>query len=107
VLRGLVELGIADVVARSPFVNQVDESRCSGCQDCLEACQFGALSLDMVARVDSRRCVGCGVCVPACPEGALMLVRRPETEILPVPTTETDWLEQRALSRGIDLDRVL
>jgi len=108
VLRGLVELGIADVVARSPFVIQVDEARCSGCQDCLDACQFGALSLEgIVARVDARRCTGCGVCVLTCAEGALGLVRRPEAEIEAPPLSEDDWRLARAAARGIDLGQVL
>lgn len=107
VLRGLSEMGIANVVARSPFVNQVDESLCLACQDCLDYCQFNALSLDEVAHVDILRCVGCGVCVPACPEGALCLVRRPGDEIEAVPVTEMDWLKQRAAQRGISLDQVL
>ena len=107
VLRGLSEMGIANVVARSPFVNQVDEALCLACQDCLDYCQFNALSLDEVAHVDQLRCVGCGVCVPACPEGALVLVRRPGDEIETVPVTEMDWMEQRAAGRGISLDQVL
>jgi H+/Na+-translocating ferredoxin:NAD+ oxidoreductase subunit B len=107
VLRGLSEMGIANVVARSPFVNQVDEDMCLACQDCLDYCQFNALSLDEVVHVDMLRCVGCGVCVPACPEGALRLVRRPGDEIEAVPVTEMDWLEQRAAGRGISLDQVL
>ena len=106
ILRGLAELGIAGVVARAPFVNTVDEERCLGCEDCLEYCQFGALSLDIFAQVDSRRCVGCGVCVPVCPEGALVLVRRPDEEITPVPATEADWMRLRATARGIDLSQV-
>jgi len=107
VLRGLSEMGIAGVVALAPFVNTVDEERCIACEDCLEYCQFGALSLDTVAQVDTRRCVGCGVCVPVCQEGALILVRRPEEEIVPVPQTEAEWMQLRAAARGMDLDQVL
>lgn len=107
VLRGLKELGIANVVVRSPFVNQVDEDRCLACGDCLEACQFGALSLGTTAQVDAYRCTGCGVCVLTCPEGALGLVQRPEAEVPAVPETEMDWMRQRAAARGIDLGQVL
>jgi electron transport complex protein RnfB len=107
VLRGLKELGIANVVVRSPFVNQVDEARCLACGDCLDACQFNALSLGITAQVDVWRCTGCGVCVLACPEGALGLVQRPEAEVPAVPETEMDWMRQRAAARGIDLNQVL
>jgi ferredoxin len=105
VLRGMVELGIANVIARSAFVNQVDEALCGACGTCLDQCQFGALSLDAVAAVDATRCVGCGLCVPVCPEGALTLVRRPDPEAPPV--TGDDWLAQRAAARGLDMQAVM
>jgi ferredoxin len=107
VLRGLADLGMANVIARSAFVNQVDETLCGACGQCVEQCQFGALTLDSVARVDGVRCVGCGVCVAACPEGALGLVRRPNAEVLPPPVTGDDWLAARAAARGLDLGKVL
>ena len=107
ILRGMAELGIANVVARSAFVNQVDAALCMACEDCLEYCQFDALSLQEVAQVDALRCVGCGVCVPACPEGALGLVRRPEAEVEAPPLGEMEWYQQRAAARGIDLSQVL
>jgi Na+-translocating ferredoxin:NAD+ oxidoreductase subunit B len=101
ILRGISSLGIANVVARSAFVNQVDEALCSGCEDCVELCQFDALSVDGVAMVNTVRCVGCGVCVLACSTGALGLVRLPEESILSTPETLTDWGTQRAVSRGL------
>jgi ferredoxin len=107
ILRGMVDLGIANVVARSAFVNQVDEDLCVGCGTCVGRCQFGALSLEEIAQVDAVRCVGCGVCVSSCPVGALSLVRRPAEEVLPPPETKRDWREQRAATRGLDLNEVL
>jgi electron transport complex protein RnfB len=107
ILRGLADLGMANVIARSAFVNQVDEVLCAACGLCLERCQFDALALDAVAQVDRTRCVGCGVCVTACPEGALALVRRPDEEVLPPPATGDDWLAARAAARGLDLATVL
>lgn len=109
VLRGLAELGHANVVARSAFVNQVDEDRCLACETCVEQCQFGALALTPAGpvAVDAVRCLGCGVCVPFCPESALGLVRRPEAEVLPTPVTEQDWRAARAAARGLDLTAVM
>ncbi len=107
VLRGMAELGIANVVASSAFVNRVDADLCNACGLCLENCQFDALSLDGTAEVNETRCVGCGVCVNACSEHALALVRRPEADVKPVPVSYEDWGRQRAVDRGIDLSALL
>ncbi len=107
ILRGVAELGIANVVARSAFVSVVDETRCLGCEDCVSACQFDALVLaEGIIQVDRRRCVGCGQCVLNCTQEALSLARRPEDEIKPVPATMHDWRRERALNRGRDLGEV-
>jgi ferredoxin len=107
VLRGMRDLGIANVIARSAFVNQVDEDLCINCGTCVERCQFNALALDDILRVNNVRCVGCGVCVLACQEGALHLVRRPVGEIVEPPLTEAEWRKERATARSLDLSNVL
>jgi ferredoxin len=107
ILRGMAELGIANVVASSAFVITVDETLCNACGLCVENCQFNALTLSDVAIVNSIRCVGCGVCVNACPDHALILVRRPDEEIKPVPISISEWGKQRAEERGIDLSPLL
>jgi electron transport complex protein RnfB len=107
ILRGIAELGIANVVASSAFVNTVDEDACTACGLCVEQCQFDALSVDTVAQVDRVKCVGCGVCVNACADDALILVRRPAEEVKPVPVSIIDWGLQRAQMRGIDLSSLL
>ena len=107
ILRGMAELGIANVVASSAFINTVDEDLCNACGLCVDSCQFDALTMENFALVNRTRCVGCGVCVNACPDHALALVRRPEAEIKPVPVSFTDWAKQRAEERGIDLSPLL
>ena len=108
ILRGMADLGVANVVARSAFVNQVDEALCIGCELCVERCQFNALTMDeKIARVNTTRCVGCGVCVLACDQDAMRLARRPADQVLPPPLTEADWRAERAAARGIKLDAVM
>ncbi len=101
-LRGMAELGIANVVASSPFVNRLEEELCTGCEDCIPACQFEALSMEnSLAKIDRERCVGCGVCVMKCAADALTLVRRPPEEIKPIPRTHAEWGLQRLAARGM------
>jgi Pyruvate/2-oxoacid:ferredoxin oxidoreductase delta subunit len=109
ILRGMAEVGIANVVARSPYVNQVNDLLCNGCETCLDYCQFDALAMsdDAIVQVNPVRCVGCGVCVPQCPSEALGMVRRPADEITQVPETIKEWAVIRAADRGINLTDVL
>jgi MinD superfamily P-loop ATPase len=100
-------MGIANVVARSAFVSRVDEDECFACEDCLDVCQFNALSMAETVVISEISCVGCGLCVLACPEEALALVRRPESDILKVPETHRDWMEVRAMERGIEISAIL
>jgi len=109
ILRGIAETGIANVIARSSFVLEVDPDLCGGCEICIEYCQFDALSMHMenvLISINDTKCVGCGVCVPQCPDEALILIRREENEILSIPSTHEEWLEQRSTARGIDFNKI-
>lgn len=63
------------MLASSGYVAQVDEGQCSNCALCVEACPFGALSMNYSAVVIWEKCMGCGVCVGQCPSQALTLLR--------------------------------
>jgi len=109
ILRGIAETGMANVIARSSFVLEVEPDLCGGCEICIDYCQFDALTMhpeDILLQISQIKCVGCGVCVPQCPDEALTLVRRPENEILEVPATHEEWLEQRSTARGINYKEI-
>jgi MinD superfamily P-loop ATPase len=48
---------------------EIDPGTCTQCGECLERCQFKAISDDFV--VDPIACEGCGVCVHFCPVDAI------------------------------------
>jgi electron transport complex protein RnfB len=108
VMRGIAEFGIPTAIVHSDFRAVVDAEVCSACGDCLERCQFTALSIpEWVCEVDYARCVGCGLCATACSTGALYLERRPEGEVPPPPADIKEWMAQRAQERSISIFDVL
>jgi Pyruvate/2-oxoacid:ferredoxin oxidoreductase delta subunit len=105
ILRGIADLGVANVIAHSAFINTVDVEKCIECELCIDECPFEAISNTSKIEIDQDRCVGCGVCVQHCTEGALVLVARDEHD--PPPPTIKDWGLMRARSRGLDMQEIL
>ncbi len=56
----------------------IDETKCTGCGQCIPDCPEGALQLiDGKARlVSDLSCDGLGACIGTCPEGAISIVER-------------------------------
>jgi len=52
----------------------IRQDLCTQCGECLERCQFGAISEDFV--IDKIDCEGCGVCVYFCPADAIEFPQR-------------------------------
>ncbi|MEW6034189.1 MAG: 4Fe-4S dicluster domain-containing protein [Chloroflexota bacterium] len=78
---GLRRGNLTKVIDRCRFRAAVDPERCTGCQDCIERCLFGAISLRRFsgakkwkAVVDAGKCFGCGLCVVGCEPHAARLV---------------------------------
>ena len=100
--------GILHPVHTTNYMPRVDESKCTGCGKCVEACPVEAMALVSAedpklpkrrkAKVLEGSCLGCGVCVRACPTGALSLVSRPERVFTPVDSTHRAVL--MAIERG-------
>jgi heterodisulfide reductase subunit A len=72
------QIELADNIA------EVNDERCVGCGQCVESCEYGAVTLEertdlrtgkkyRVAVVDPRRCWGCGNCHATCPSTAIRL----------------------------------
>ena len=69
----------------------INQDRCIGCGDCVQACQFGAITLhDGKAVIDQTQCRGCAICMRACLQDAIAEVAEPsETAAQIVDITPT------------------
>ena len=72
--------GVEKGIAKSRFEAKVDVESCSGCQDCVEQCPFGAIEMvkvtgqkKMKAAVNPLKCFGCGVCAVQCVANSIKL----------------------------------
>lgn len=100
VLRGMVEYGSENSIARSDFYARVDETLCNGCEACIERCHFHAMEMvNGVCVVDTKQCYGCGLCISSCDSDALSLLQKAPENISPPPADDDAWREIRAQKR--------
>ena len=74
-LRYMISEG-TKFVSPSRFQAVIDEDACVGCEECVERCYFGAISMkeesdEAKALVEAEKCVGCGLCSVVCPSEAI------------------------------------
>lgn len=87
----IVEAPLNKVWEKSRFIAIVDEETCSGCQTCVDRCQFDAIEMvkpegarkskKLKAKIDPEACYGCGVCVLGCDKVdalSMKMVRPPD-----------------------------
>lgn len=101
-LRGITQMGIEKSVAKANYYSEIDPTKCTGCEICVDRCQVGAISMkEGLAVVDLSRCIGCGLCVTGCPDEAAHLHKRPDDQLIHPPADFNAWEEERLRSRGL------
>ncbi|MEA1959297.1 MAG: 4Fe-4S binding protein [Chloroflexota bacterium] len=77
---GLRHNNVDQILEKSRFRAVVDQAECTGCNECIDRCFFGAIELvrspetkEMTAVIDADKCFGCGVCVVDCPYDAMSM----------------------------------
>ncbi len=62
----------------------IDEAKCKGCDWCIEACKYGAITLHPSSHkaIVCDTCGGNPKCIPACPESALTLAGKSNDKIV-------------------------
>ena len=83
-LRAITVYQQKDVISRSRFYAQVDQTKCKSCRTCIGRCMFNAITITpQGASINASACFGCGLCSSTCPEGAIELYIRETAEFIP------------------------
>ena len=107
-LQGISRWGCSGIVVTSSYIADVDDTGCSGCGKCADACTIHAIAMlpDESAErkrkkkpvVDTSICLGCGACALKCETQSMKLARRKARVIKPQNTFERVLLQ--CLERG-------
>jgi electron transport complex protein RnfB len=62
------------------FEAAVDEAECTACENCLDRCPVGAITVQDTALVNQDKCLGCGLCASDCPVEAITMHLRKDRE---------------------------
>ena len=70
----------------------IDKETCTGCESCISACPFGALSMkEGIAAVDEK-CTFCGACVDVCPVSAITLEKEEKAVTIDLSAYKDVWI---------------
>ena len=107
-LLGVSKHGYPNFIVTTDYISRLDESKCTGCEQCSKACPIKAIEMVLDSelktkskkkpRVDESICLGCGVCALSCRTGAIRLTKRQKRVIYPETTFERVILQ--SLDRG-------
>lgn len=108
VLSAVKNLKLHSQVGRSDYLAKIEEDLCTGCEECIERCQFGAISMEnKIAKINPAFCMGCGLCKSSCPTDALSLHRKPEEQIVPPPANLGVMFDQIGKEKGRSMKVVI
>ena len=86
------------------FYAQVDDSVCTGCENCIEYCPMDAIAkkdADETIRIDLNRCIGCGNCISKCPVEALKIHEKPDEQKKKGPVDVMEFVQEMSKVRGM------
>jgi NAD-dependent dihydropyrimidine dehydrogenase PreA subunit len=81
-IRGRVDYDLDGIFYKGHMVAVPIMEECTGCGECVQFCQFGAMSISRSRNkvtINMQKCFGCGQCADHCPNSAIRLQARAKT----------------------------
>lgn len=78
-LQWRMDWGINGILKKGHYVSDQNLEKCNGCRECVDACQFKAITYSpsyKKAIFKQENCFGCANCMRVCPEDAVKMVPR-------------------------------
>jgi ferredoxin len=88
-LQWRIDWGLTGILKKGHYVARLDLDRCTGCKECIDACQFKAINYSPTyekAILKQEICFGCAQCMRVCPEGAVQMQERDK-----IPALKEEW----------------
>ena len=88
-LQWRLDWGITGILKKGHYIASLNLDKCTGCGECVKACQFKVISLSPTydkAVIKEDLCFGCGQCDLLCPENAITMVERES-----IPMLKENW----------------
>jgi electron transfer flavoprotein alpha subunit/NAD-dependent dihydropyrimidine dehydrogenase PreA subunit len=70
----------------------INNDTCTGCESCIPACPFGALSMKEGIAVVDEKCTFCGACVDVCPVSAITLEKEEKAVTIDPGAYKNVWV---------------
>jgi electron transfer flavoprotein alpha subunit len=70
----------------------INNDTCTGCESCIPACPFGALSMKEGIAVVDEKCTFCGACVDVCPVSAITLEKEEKAVTIDTSDYKDVWV---------------
>jgi len=70
----------------------INNDTCTGCESCIPACPFGALSMKEGIAVVDEKCTFCGACVDVCPVSAITLEKEEKAVTIDTSAYKNVWV---------------
>lgn len=70
----------------------INADKCTGCESCIPACPFGALSMKEGIAVVDEKCTFCGACIDVCPVDAILLEKEEKAITIDTSAYKDVWV---------------